>query len=462
MAQSWPFLYKGYMIKLRHVSIAALMAAGLMATAPLSMAQTTTQTDQSEEDWRNSQKKPGSDDIFEDIRNNRSTGAGNVLTGPPNPLDSLPEESRRHLVNERAKALATGDLNNIENTPYTPSEAAKSDERLARQEEQVWKEIIGGGQGGQQGQQGQQGNQAGQQGQQGGQAGQQGQQAGQQGGQGSQAGQQGQQGQDGSAQQRTPQGIRGGSSNTVADILAGIKGRGFNPNGVPGGTSPTGSPNGVPGGTSPTGSPNGVPGGTSPTGSPNGVPGGTGQGTSPQGTQAGGGQSSQGKQGQGQQGSSQQAGNQQGQGQQGQSQQGQRGGSANSISDILAGIQGQGSSSGQQDQGQQQGTGQQGQSQQGSSQQAGNQSGQSQQGQGQRGSSQQAGNQSGQSQQGQGQQGQQGDASQQASTPPPAGPLERLRERERIESSGGGQQTSAFELIRALGGGNRGSNPETE
>ena len=158
------------MIKLGHISFAALMAAGFMVVspvlAPTASAQTTTQTDESEEDWRKSQKKPGSDDIYEDIRNNRSTGQGNVQTGPSNTLDTLPEESRRHLTRERAKALASaGDPNDISDAAYTPSEAAKGDERLARREKRVWNELIGnqGGQGqGQQGQQGQ--SQAGQQG----------------------------------------------------------------------------------------------------------------------------------------------------------------------------------------------------------------------------------------------------------------------------------------------------------
>ena len=146
MAQSYRFLYKEPMLKLGHISYAALLAAGFVVIAPVltpfAAAQTTTQTDEDEEDWRKSQKKPGSDDIFEDIRNNRSTGTGNVVTGPPNPLDSLPVESRRHLTRERAKAIASGDPNKIENTPYTPSEAAKTDEALLRQEKRSWKEIV--------------------------------------------------------------------------------------------------------------------------------------------------------------------------------------------------------------------------------------------------------------------------------------------------------------------------------
>lgn len=191
------------------LSASAFALAGVPAYAQ-SAPQDTQQTDKSEEDWRKSQKKQGSDDILDKIfRNNKNTGVGNGYPDVPeyDAIESLPEESRRHLKKQRAKVIATSEPGAVSNPGYTPSEAAKSDPDLAEQEKQVWdgmvKDMQGGGTGAQPGQG--QGGQPGQAGQAGGQ-GQQGQNSGQAGGQ------------SGSSP------VRGGSSTSVADILGQIKG----------------------------------------------------------------------------------------------------------------------------------------------------------------------------------------------------------------------------------------------
>jgi len=97
----------------------------VMADAAPAYAQSTEQTDRSEEDWRKSRKKSDTSDIFEDILNNRTTGSGNGY-GPPNPIESLPEDSRRHLMKERAKILATSQPGQTPNMPYNPILICKS------------------------------------------------------------------------------------------------------------------------------------------------------------------------------------------------------------------------------------------------------------------------------------------------------------------------------------------------
>jgi len=312
---------------MRSVLLALMFSGSVFALSGTAYAQTspdTRETDQSEEDWRKSQKKGGtsSEDILDIIKNTRSTGVGNGRGYSP--IDALPEESRRHLMKERARRMAQAGPNEPVDVTYTPSEAAKSDTNLEADEKAAWEKMAQGMNGapdqGQQGQ-GQQGSQGqGQQGQQGSQG-----QQGQQGQQGSQ-GQQGQQ-QD-SGQSRSV--MRGGSAASVADIMSRIKGLGQ-------GTGGTGQ----------------------------------GQGQSPQGQTSKGqpGQSSQGQvqQGQNQQGQSQQGQSQQGQGQQGQGQQGQSQSAQNQQ-----GQQGQ-SQSQAQNQGQNQGQNQ-AQSQQDGQQQSDSQS----------------------------------------------------------------------------------------
>lgn len=102
---------------------------------------TTDQTDKSEEDWRKSKKKRDASDIFEGILNTGSVGIGNNQY-PQNPIDSLPEESRRHLMKERAKVIAESDPGSTPDTPYSPSEEAKADPELAQQEKEAWDVIM--------------------------------------------------------------------------------------------------------------------------------------------------------------------------------------------------------------------------------------------------------------------------------------------------------------------------------
>lgn len=188
----------------------------VLADAPQAHAQSTQQTDQSEEDWRKSQRKKDTSDIFEDILNNRTSGSGNSY-GPPNPIETLPEESRRHLLRERAKIIATSEPGQVPDTPYKPSDAAIGDSDLQEQEKEAWEDIIeelkGGGQGRQNDQGSQGGNQDGSQGNQG--SDQQSSQAGQSGGSPSAQGGGSQGGNGNSYNGPTP--LRGGSSASVAE-----------------------------------------------------------------------------------------------------------------------------------------------------------------------------------------------------------------------------------------------------
>lgn len=104
-------------------------------------AQSTEQTDQSEEDWRKSRKKDDSSDILDAILNPNGQGVGyNQI--PTDPIESLPQESRRHLMRERAKLIATTEPDETPDAPYTPSEEAKIDPKLAAQEEEAWTVIM--------------------------------------------------------------------------------------------------------------------------------------------------------------------------------------------------------------------------------------------------------------------------------------------------------------------------------
>ena len=196
--------------------ILALSTSFAALSAMEASAQVTEQTDKSEEDWRKSKKKRDTSDIFEDILNRRSIGQGNG-TYPQNPIDSLPEESRRHLMKERAKVIAESDPGTSPDAPYSPSEAAKTDPELAEQEKEAWTVIMTDMKGGSSSGQGQPGtgpNKIAI--------------AGQGGGQG-----------DSQSQDRSV--MRGGSSQSVADILAQIKGLKSAGGGV-GGSRPSGSP----------------------------------------------------------------------------------------------------------------------------------------------------------------------------------------------------------------------------
>ena len=309
---------------MRPVLLALMFSGSVFALSGHAFAQTspdTRQTDQSEEDWRKSQKKGGtsSEDILDIIKNTRSTGVGNGRGYSP--IDALPEESRRHLMKERARRMAQAGPNEPVDVSYTPSEAAKSDSDLQDDEKAAWEKMAQGMNGAPdqglsgQGQQGQGQGQSGQQGQ--GQSGQQG------GGSGSQGQQQGS-GQSGGSRSV----LRGGSAASVSDIMARIKGLSPGNGGV--GQGPQGQ----------------GPQGQGPLGQ-----GPLGQGQS---GQQGGGFGSQGQQqGSGQQGQDQQGQNPQGQGQQGQVPQGQNTQQSQSDTGNSSNSQGQQQSQSQQD-GQQQ------------------------------------------------------------------------------------------------------------
>lgn len=104
------------------------------------MGQATTQTDQSEEDWRRSQKKSGSE-VFDPNANTSSIGSGLNLPALE-PIDQLPEDSRRHLRKMRARVIAEMGFGDQSERAYEPSEAAKADPELAAQEEEVWEIIL--------------------------------------------------------------------------------------------------------------------------------------------------------------------------------------------------------------------------------------------------------------------------------------------------------------------------------
>lgn len=124
------------------------LMSSLALTAALHLAlpayaQVTDQTDQSEDDWRKSRKKSGTSDIYRN-RNTNSTGVGAPRGEfePISPVERLPSESRRHLMKERAKAIAMSDDGDISDAEFVPSEAAQSDDQLMRDEQEAWDVIV--------------------------------------------------------------------------------------------------------------------------------------------------------------------------------------------------------------------------------------------------------------------------------------------------------------------------------
>lgn len=199
-------------VMIRSVFASLMLGASFFVLAPsAAYAQTTEQTDKSEEDWRKSQKKRDASDILDDILNSRSIGQGSNQY-PQNPMDALPDESRRHLMKERAKVIAESEPGQPINAPYSPSEAAKSDPELAEQEKEAWNEIVTDMKGGDS--QGQSDSANGQTG------------TGNGGSvvSGSSNGTGSSDGQNGQDTGQTPSAMRGGSSASVADIMAQIKG----------------------------------------------------------------------------------------------------------------------------------------------------------------------------------------------------------------------------------------------
>ncbi len=125
------------------ILIASLAVSAAMSVALPAYAQDTDQTDQSEEDWRKSRKKSGSSDIYRKTNPN-STGSGAPMVDykPVSPVERLPSESRRHVMRERAKAIAESDDGDISDVEYTPSDAAQNDEQLMRDEQEAWDTIV--------------------------------------------------------------------------------------------------------------------------------------------------------------------------------------------------------------------------------------------------------------------------------------------------------------------------------
>jgi len=146
---------------LRSILLGAVAYTGVAIIAPQpafaqnTPQQDTQQTDQSEEDWRNSRRKRGRDDDIEAIINPRNLGSGGAII-EYEPIDSLPEDSRRHLQRQRAKVIAEMEFGeDAPDVPYEPSEAAKQDPSLAAEEEEAWEVILTDLQGGSGGSSGQ-------------------------------------------------------------------------------------------------------------------------------------------------------------------------------------------------------------------------------------------------------------------------------------------------------------------
>jgi len=141
---------------LRYILLGTIAYTGMAFVAPNpAYAQETEQTDQSEDDWRNSRRKRKTDDDFDPITNPGGLGSG-INLPPLEPIDTLPEESRRHIQRQRAKVIAEMEFgDDVSDIPYEPSEEAKQDPNLAAEEEEAWEVILtdlqGSGGGDQQG-----------------------------------------------------------------------------------------------------------------------------------------------------------------------------------------------------------------------------------------------------------------------------------------------------------------------
>lgn len=130
---------------MRNFFATTLLSALLLGTALPAHAQVTDQTDQSEEDWRKSRKKRGSNDIYRNTTPSQIPDGDGSLMGSPteiSPVERLPSESRRHLMRERAKAIAESQDGSIKDAEYVPSEEAKSDPALMADEKEAWEVIV--------------------------------------------------------------------------------------------------------------------------------------------------------------------------------------------------------------------------------------------------------------------------------------------------------------------------------
>lgn len=138
---------------LKHILLGAVAYTGAtLVSPPPAYAQDTgqqgtRQTDQSEEDWRNSRRKRTNDRDIESIINPGNLGSGPVQEYEP--IDALPEESQRHLKRQRAKVIAEMEFGeDVPDVPFEPSDAAKEDPNLAAEEEEAWEVILTDLQGG--------------------------------------------------------------------------------------------------------------------------------------------------------------------------------------------------------------------------------------------------------------------------------------------------------------------------
>ncbi len=166
MAQSCRVWHNGAMM--RHALMPCLLALVVLAggRAGLARAQSakaqpagaeeasaTSQTDRSEDAWRKSRRKQSARDPFSRAPNASSTGVGAPLP-PLSAMERLPEESQRYLKRQRARVIASmtfgkdGKPELGKAAQYQPSEAAKKDPQLARDEEEAWQVILTDLQGG--------------------------------------------------------------------------------------------------------------------------------------------------------------------------------------------------------------------------------------------------------------------------------------------------------------------------
>lgn len=129
---------------MKHVLLSFLLSSGFAAlSAPAAFAQSapdTTQTDQSEEDWRKSKKKSGSDDPWDGFQNTNNWGQGTQRT--MSPVDLLPEDSRRYLMKLRAQRMANASIGEPVDASFEPSAGAKTDPNLESDEKAAWLEMM--------------------------------------------------------------------------------------------------------------------------------------------------------------------------------------------------------------------------------------------------------------------------------------------------------------------------------
>lgn len=210
--------------------LSAGFAASLAAPAFAQDNPNTTQTDQSEEDWRKSKKKTSTDDPWNGFKNTNGWGQGTQRS--MSPVDMLPEDSRRFLMKERAERLAEAGIGEPVDTSFEPSDAAKSDPSLETDEKAAWSEMMKD-MGGMPPAGGPNGDPNADPNAQGGGAPQIPTQVGERGS--SSSG-----GSFGSAGAPPSSMMRGGSQASVSDILAQIKGGGMAPSGQTQGQSPQG------------------------------------------------------------------------------------------------------------------------------------------------------------------------------------------------------------------------------